>query len=111
MNTENRRREIINVLLMQRRTTAKELAKEFGVTTRTIQNDIQALSSGFPIYTKPGGDGGIFIEENYRPYNNTLSSYELEILLEMHQTTEGIYKKILFRIISRYGPNKLEVEL
>ena len=111
MNTENRRKEIINVLLMQSNTTAKELAKEFGVTIRTIQNDIQALSSGFPIYTKPGGGGGIFIGENYRPYNNTLSSYELEILLEMHETTEGIYKKVLFRIISRYGPEKLEVEL
>lgn len=111
MDTENRRREIINLLIMQRRTTAKELAEEFGVTTRTIQNDIQALSSGFPIYTKPGGDGGIFIGENYRPYNNTLSSHELEILHEMHELAEGIHKKILFRLISRYGPDKPEVEL
>ncbi len=59
MNTAVRRAEIINILLVRRRITAKELADEFNVTVRTIQNDIQALSLGFPIYTKQGGDGGI----------------------------------------------------
>ena len=57
MNTADRRAEIINILLVRRRITAKELADEFNVTVRTIQNDIQALSLGFPIYTKQGGDG------------------------------------------------------
>ena len=61
MNTADRRTEIINILIIRRRTTARELADEFGVTTRTIQKDIQALSPGYPIYTKQGGDGGIFI--------------------------------------------------
>ena len=56
MNTADRRAEIINILLVRRRITAKELADEFHVTVRTIQNDIQALSLGFPIYTKQGGD-------------------------------------------------------
>ena len=51
MNTADRRAEIINILLVRRRITAKELADEFHVTVRTIQNDIQALSLGFPIYT------------------------------------------------------------
>ena len=51
MNTADRRAEIINILLVRRRITAKELADEFNVTVRTIQNDIQALSLGFPIYT------------------------------------------------------------
>ena len=59
MNTADRRTEIINILIIRRRTTARELADEFGVTTRTIQKDIQALSPGYPIYTKQGGDGGI----------------------------------------------------
>ena len=62
MNTADRRAEIINILLVRRRITAKELADEFHVTVRTIQNDIQALSLGFPIYTKQGGDGGILWE-------------------------------------------------
>ena len=89
--------------------TAKELADEFHVTVRTIQNDIQALSLGFPIYTKQGGDGGIFVGENYKPYVNTLTPLELKVLQEMYELAEGIHKKVLFQVICKYGPDKLEL--
>lgn len=70
MNAAERRMEIIGILTVRRQITAKELAEEFGVTVRTIQNDIQALSPGYPIYTKQGGDGGIFMSEHYNPHIN-----------------------------------------
>ena len=91
MSTADRRAEIINILLVRRRITAKELADEFHVTVRTIQNDIQALSLGFPIYTKQGGDGGIFVGEDYTPYMNTLTPLELKVLQEMYELAEGIH--------------------
>lgn len=47
MNTVHRRTEIINILIIRRHTTANELAQEFGVSIRTIQYDIQALT---PVY-------------------------------------------------------------
>ena len=109
MNTTDRRMEIINILIVRRRTTARELAEEFGVTTRTIWNDIQALSPGVPIYTQQGGAGGIFIGEDYRPYINTLSSEELKILCEIYGQAEGIHKTILLQILNKYGPDKLEI--
>ena len=109
MNTTDRRMEIINILVVRRHTTARELAEEFGVTTRTIRNDIQALSQGFPIYTQQGGAGGIFIGENYKPYINTLSSDELETLCEIYRQAEGVHKKILLQILNKYGSDKLEV--
>ena len=109
MNTADRRAEIINILLVRRRITAKELADEFNVTVRTIQNDIQALSLGFPIYTKQGGDGGIFVGENYKPNLNTLTPLELKVLQEMYEMEEGIHRKILFQILCKYGPEKLEL--
>lgn len=109
MNTADRRMEIINILVVRRQTTARELAEEFGVTTRTIRNDIQALSLGFPIYTQQGGAGGIFMGENYKPYINTLSSEELKTLRELCRQAEGVQKKILIQIIHKYGPDKLEV--
>ena len=109
MNTADRRAEIINILIVRRRITAKELADEFNVTVRTIQNDIQALSLGFPIYMKQGGDGGIFVGENYKPYMNTLTHLELKVLQEMYELAEGIHKKVLFQVICKYGPNKLEL--
>lgn len=109
MNTADRRAEIVSILLVKRRITAKELADEFNVTVRTIQNDIQALSLGFPIYTKQGGDGGIFVGENYKPYMNTLTPLELKVLQEMYELAEGIHRKILFQILCKYGPEKLEL--
>lgn len=109
MNTADRRAEIVSILLVRRRITAKELADEFNFTVRTIQNDIQALSLGFPIYTKQGGDGGIFVGENYKPYMNTLTPLELKVLQEMYELAEGIHRKILFQILCKYGPEKLEL--
>lgn len=67
MNTVHRRTEIINILIIRRHTTANELAQEFGVSIRTIQYDIQALTPVYPIYTKQGENGGIFIREDYKP--------------------------------------------
>ena len=109
MNTADRRAEIVSILLVRRRITAKELADEFNVTVRTIQNDIQALSLGFPIYTKQGGDDGICVGENYKPYMNTLTPLELKVLQEMYELAEGIHRKILFQILCKYGPEKLEL--
>lgn len=106
MNTSDRRKKIINILIIRRHTTARELADELGVTARTIRNDIQALSPEFPIYTQQGGSGGIFIGEEYRPYINTLTSDELHILCEMYDEAEGIRKKILLQILQKYGPDK-----
>ena len=101
--------EIINILIVRRRTTARELSEEFGVTVRTIQKDIQALSPGFPVYTKQGGDGGIYIGDDYKPYVNTLSADELDILCEIYRRAEGVHKKILLQILHKYGPDKLEI--
>ena len=109
MNTTNRRTEIMNILIIRRHTPARELAEEFGVTTRTIQRDIQALSPSFPVYTKQGGDGGIYIGDDYKPYVNTLSADELKTLREIYGQAEGGQKKILLQIIHKYGPNKLEL--
>lgn len=109
MNTADRRIEIISILSVRHHTTAKELAAEFGVTIRTIHNDIQALSPGFPIYTKQGGDGGIFIREDYKPYSNTLTSIELNVLQELYSEAEGVHKVILLQLIRKYGPDKLQL--
>lgn len=58
--------EILYILLQKRKTTAKELAQHFEVSSRTIYRDIDTLSmAGIPIYTNKGKHGGICIMENY----------------------------------------------
>jgi predicted DNA-binding transcriptional regulator YafY len=83
MNAGSRRIEIISMLTARRHTTAHELAREFGVSVRTIQYDVQALSRAYPIYTKQGEHGGIFIRDDFKPYVNSLSELELKTLCDL----------------------------
>lgn len=109
MSTMTRRMEIINILIIRRQATTSELAQELGVSLRTIQYDIQALSPFYPIYTKPGDHGGIFISEHYKPYSNTLSQNELEVLCSLiDEQTEDLKKETLLQLIRKYGPDKWE---
>lgn len=109
MNAAYRRMEIVSILAVSGHVTARELAQEFGVCIRTIRNDIMLLSYGYPIYTKPGAGGGIFIMEGYKPYNNTLTPHEQERLKKMYDAAEGEDKEILKRVLKKYGAYKLEL--
>ena len=74
--------EIMFILLNQKRTTAQELAKEFGVSVRTIYRDMDILSSaGIPVYTVQGTGGGIFIDESYTINKSILTKEEQEKIL------------------------------
>lgn len=53
--------------------------------------------------------GGVFITDNYKPYTNTLTETELETLCRLYGKAEGKEKEILFRIIHKYGADKLEI--
>lgn len=109
MDTAHRRMEIISILSVKGHITSRELAWELRVTIRTIHHDIFALTFDYPIYTKPGEGGGIFITENYKPYSNTLTPTELETLCRLYRKSEGKDNEILFRIIHKYGADKLKI--
>ena len=51
MTASERRNAILEVLCFRRFDTVANLAFEFGVTDRTIRNDILTLSLEYPIYT------------------------------------------------------------
>lgn len=109
MTAADRRMEIISFLMVSGHITVRELAQEFGVTRRTILNDIVVLSYGYPIYTKQGAGGGVFIMDSYKPYNNTLTFFEQERLKKMYEKAEGEDKKVLERVLRKYGAYKLEL--
>jgi len=78
----NRLLEIVTILLNRETVTAKELAERFGVSSRTIYRDIDALSSaGVPVYTNRGNNGGISLLEDYTLNKAVLSKSESEGLL------------------------------
>jgi predicted DNA-binding transcriptional regulator YafY len=106
MNTAHRRLEIINMLMSRQRMTAGELAQEFGVSIRTIRYDIQVLSSCYPIYTRQGEKGGVFMPMDYKPYANSLTPLELKTLCDLYMQAEGQQKSVLYRLIQKYGTEK-----
>ena len=78
----NRLIEIITILLNRQTVTAKELAERFGISTRTIYRDVDALSSaGVPIYTDKGKTGGISLLEDYTLNKTLLSKSESDGLI------------------------------
>lgn len=109
MNVSERRDEIISILIVRRHATTNELAYELGVSVRTIEYDIQALSFRYPIYTKPGVAGGIFMSDTYKPYTNSLTPKELKILIEVYEESEDERRETFAQILHKYGPDKLEL--
>ena len=68
-------------LQAERQITAETLARRLEVSERTIYRDVEALSTaGIPIYTQPGTNGGISLDENYRVSLTGFSIPELRTL-------------------------------
>jgi len=90
----NRLFGIIYLLLSNDSMTARELAKYFEVSTRTIYRDIETLSElNIPIYMSKGKNGGISLLDNYK-FDKTL-------------LTDEEQNQILF---SLQGINKLQID-
>lgn len=64
-------------LLKKGRVTAPELAKELGVSVRTVYRDIDVMSTaGIPVYMQGGRNGGICLSEGDRLDKAALSDAE-----------------------------------
>ena len=73
---------ILSVLLQKEKVTAPELAKQFEVSRRTINRDIEDLcKAGIPICTSQGAGGGIYIMDGYRMDRTLLTSKDMQMIL------------------------------
>ena len=89
----NRLFEIVYILLDKQIVTAKELARHFEVSSRTIYRDVDTLSSaGIPIYATQGKNGGITLLDNFVLNKSVLSEDEQnEILIALQSLTATGY--------------------
>ena len=114
MGTAERRYEIMKILCRRRYETIRNLASEFGVSMRTIQRDIEALSRTEPIYTQFGKyGGGVYVVEGYSMDRMYMKDSEIDVLKKLYiaadknddlLTTDEI--NLLRLLISQYSKPK-----
>ena len=99
-----RRRQLIAVLYERQCDTIGNLAFEFDVSPHTIRHDIRALELEYPIYTKVGPCGGVFIFDSSRLQQRWLTVRQRELLMGMCHTLDGEKALLMKSIIGRLSP-------
>jgi len=103
VTANERRDEIIRILLGRRHETMGQLACELGVTTRTIRNDITILTTKYPLETVRGNGGGVKLMDWYHPHKNTLSQEHQNVLIELLDKVNEYQQKILWEMLILFG--------
>lgn len=108
MGTAERRLEIMKRLCRERHTTMTALAKQYGVSVRTIQRDILELTFIMPIYVKTGRyDGGVYVVGDYTMDRMYMNTDEVKLLTKVKSIVNGkltAQENILFeQIIKTYS--------
>ncbi|MCR4632250.1 MAG: YafY family transcriptional regulator [Treponema sp.] len=86
--------ELLYILIDKKQVTASDMAKRFGVSTRTIYRWLDALSlSGIPVYALKGRGGGIAISEKFAMDNTILSEDERLALVSSVKALENLCGK------------------
>ena len=88
---------------MRRYEKVSNLAFQYGVTTRTIRNDILILSLEYPIYTAKGNGGGIYVDKNFRLGKVFLKSEQQELLERLLPGLDGKDAEVMKAILKTFG--------
>lgn len=73
---------ILSILLQKEKVTAPDLARQFEVSRRTINRDIEELcKAGIPIVTTQGQGGGISIMDGYKMERTVFTNKEMQDIL------------------------------
>jgi predicted DNA-binding transcriptional regulator YafY len=104
MGPNERRMEIIEALCRRRQDTMANLATEFGVSVRTIKNDIDILSLSYPIETIRGRyGGGVRIADGYYLHKKYLKPEQKELLERLGSTLSGNDLLVMNSIIKDFA--------
>lgn len=106
MTTGERRLEIIRILTARRRETMRNLARELGVTTRTIRTDILVLTADYPLETRRGNGGCVKVAEWFHPHQNILTAEQQRVLSQMIAIGDERQAKVLRELLIEYGSPK-----
>ncbi len=99
-----RRISIYQRILVRKTETIDNLAMEFNVSRPTIQRDIADLMMFFPIETRQGLAGGVFLAE--RQHGGVITDEESEALRKAIEQLDGQEKKTLEEMLIRLSMMK-----
>lgn len=106
MTMNERRAEIMRILTARRSITMPELARTFQVTTRTIQNDVVALTVDYPLETQRGNGGCVKVADWYHPHRNILSGEQQHVLSTLIGTCDAHQANVLHQMLVEYGSSQ-----
>ena len=102
MRAIERRQALIELLCERRFEKIENLAFEFSVNECTIRRDVQELSLTYPLYTKTGTYGGVYIAEDYYLGKQYLTPEQKALLDSLSLTVRDDERKILESIIRKF---------
>ena len=99
-----RRRRLIATLYERQNNTVGNLTFEFSVSSHTIRNDIRVLELEYPIYTKMGAGGGVFILDSSRLQQRWLTVRQRELLMDVCSALDDEQALVMKSIIGGLSP-------
>lgn len=111
MAADERRRAIMEELQSRGYATRSNLAFEFGVSKRTIDNDLLHLTGEYPIFTVSGNGGGIYFRKDLNRERNKqyLTDKQRSVLERLAEGAGGEDKSVLESILAAFArPNRQE---
>ena len=106
MTANERRAEIMRILIACRHETADRLAAELGVTARTIRTDIAVLTVDYPLETSRGNGGCVKVADWYHPHRNIFSQEQQSTLYQLMETATLQQREVLRQMLLEYGSAK-----
>lgn len=105
VSTDERREEMIRILLGGERTTVPKLASLLGVSERTIHRDLLVLTVDrrLPINTETGRAGGVFMRDYRRSHKRILSQNQIKALNTAIETADSETAQALQSILFAYA--------
>lgn len=107
MGPNERRMEIMETLCHRRQETMENLATEFGVSIRTIRNDIDYLSLSYPLETVRGRyGGGVRVMGRFYMNHKYLNPKQQELLERLRTSLNGSDLAIMNSIFKDFALSK-----
>ncbi|MEM5766979.1 MAG: HTH domain-containing protein [Bacillota bacterium] len=106
MGPNERRQEIMETLCHRRQETMNNLAFEFGVSIRTIRNDIDILSLSYPLETVRGRYGGVRVMDGFYMNRKYLKPEQRDLLVRLRASLSGKDLAVMNGILQEFALNQ-----